>query len=177
VTVTNTEQVVNRLFSGYPDDPSLPLGTWVVRNEVTGDASGGSRQAIIQFDPGSTSLPGLYFSLEELTVLDADNNAKVGDLRTVNLETVGGTEFTRFWRANLVAAQSFAVLEGTTQNALRKLYMGATGVAGAPSGITYSTTNVDLNALAVIAGGYYWGVRSINSIGGPSRPFQGLYPN
>jgi hypothetical protein len=176
MTVQAVSDVKTRMFSGYPDDPGLPLGTWAVSAGVIGDASGGNRSIEVDFQPGSIARASLCFSLEEFYLTDTDNNAKVAEFRSLNMERLHDSELVRRATAPLIAGLIVATLDPAAVGGIVPMFMGYTGSVGAPAGFLVIATNVAGLTLLAVAGGYYWGPRSINAVGGPRRPITGLNP-
>jgi len=176
MSVTATFDISYRLFSGYPDDPGLPLGTWLGQGNVIGDGSGGTSTVLMAASRGTAALTRLFLSIEELMVSSTNNANKDGELRTVNMERIAEGELVRRWAATMVTGPSAAMLHLTARQGILKAFIGAPGAVGAPAGVSSILENASGTTHAIIIGGYFWGPRSINVDGGPSRPQQGLYP-
>jgi len=179
MSVTATTTVRYREFPGYAD-PALPLGHWATSALAVGDASGGNRVVIMEFNPATAPRSPLMYSLELITVGDDDNNDLNGALRVINLDPIpglGAIALTKRWEAPLVAGISRGQLQPAAAAQLTRIFLGRQALAGVQSGIQYTTVNADLNIVTVTCEGYFWGPRSINAQGGPSRPLQGMYPS
>jgi len=145
---------------------------------VLGDGSGGNRSIILEFNPSSAPRSTLMYSLEMFTVTDDSNLAKAGNLRVINLDPIpglGAIALTHRWTADIAADQTAAHLASNAQNALKRIFLGRQAVAAVAASLRYDTDNVDTAICTVTAEGYFWGPRSINALGGPSRPLQGIY--
>jgi len=178
LSVATVTSVRYRFFPGFPDD-SLPIGYWAVSGLTLGDASGGTREVQLEFNPATAPRGAVFFSLEQVTVHDGNNAAKQGEFRTVNMDPIPGLSavaITNRWAGDLEAGAASAMLNPATQTVLRGWWLGRQAVAAVATQFRFLTTNSDLNILTVTAQGYLWGPRSQNAPGGPSRPLQGLYP-
>lgn len=174
MTVNATELVRFRQFRGY-EDPSLPLLYWAATVSVVGDGSGGQRQLSMIFNPSTAPRPPLFYSLEQLTIFDSDNNAKAGVLEAINLDDVGGI--------TMIMTRVMPLVAGLTQSgptvvdleAIQGYYIGGAVDAGTETRLGFRSTNVTGTVLVANAQGYAWGPRSILAPGGLQRPVQGLY--
>lgn len=179
MTVTATTTVRLREFPGFVD-ASLPVGTWAISALALGDASGGERVIVLEFNPSTAPRSTLYYSLEQFSVNDARNGALAATLRTVNMDPVpglGAIALTQFWSADTLAAESAgdSTLNPDSFASFRKLWLGRQALNGVAASLNYRIGNSDLDILTVTAQGYYWDQTSLNAEGGPSRPAQGMY--
>lgn len=167
--------VLLRMYGGY-QDPALPEGVWFAAGSVTGDGSGGARRALCIFS--AANIPdSRWFSLNDLSVLDTDNNAKAGTLLGSNLE-IGrkGSGGLTFVDATMVVGESLGQLSAAAQrNIAAGQFIGRKQALGTDAEIIVAYPNVDGAVLSFQIGGYYWGPRSNIAPGGPSRPVQGFY--
>jgi len=174
MSVSALSTVLHREFEGWAD-PGLPTGFWAGTVSVVGDASGGQRAVELQFNPSTAPRDRLFYSLELCTMFDTDNNAKVGVIEAINVDSVTPStmQFTRV--LPLLAGLSQAGVTPEAVNSLRGTFLGGQVSAGVVTRVAYRTTNVNTAILAFNAQGYFWGPRSILVSGGLRRPPDGMY--
>ena len=174
MSILATLPIRRREFAGF-DDPSLPEGIW--QGEVTrvGDASGGIVTVGLIFNIGTgTPRDSRFYSLEQLSVFYTDNTqgSFVFSILGMGERTVAGASFVLdgvlFNTTDIGAAQRDI-------GALLPLFLGRQSDAGTSSNIQVSAPNANVQTLTMTAMGYMWGPRSINALGGPSRPLQGIF--
>lgn len=168
-----------REFSGYPDSPALPLGMWTSTGSALGDGTGGAAVIRFDFNQAGAALDSRYFSLEQISGVSTGVAALAATLSTNNLDHVALLAMPKNWPADFTAGSGSAVatMAAASVEAMRGIQLGRQISIASASGLQFQTSNVDLIVLTVTLGGYFWGVRSLNAPGGPSRPAQGLYRN
>ncbi len=178
MSVTGSSPVAYRRFNGW-QDPALPEGTWLGSVTVSGDASGGTVTASLDFAEATEArLNSRMFSLEELglsvNAVGADQDTRVA---TDNLGRDGPAAFQHRFElllANLSSTDTAQLL--ATQLGFLPLWLGAMRVPLVRSRIFSTGVNPTVGSdWRFEAAGYWWGSRSILVDGGPKRPPNGLY--
>lgn len=175
MSVPLTTQFFRRPFRAY-DDPSLPEGYWTAGTAVVGDNTGGSRSISIAFQTSNQGRSGNMFSLEQLSVSDANNVAKDFAMQANGLDTIGNQAGIHDIVGSLSAGVATAGIAATTYLALRRLFLGAP-FSSVGAFLIFVVDNVDGASFEIAAQGYIWGPRSIMAKGGPQRPANGIYSN
>lgn len=172
VTVVQARRV---RYQGH-DNLGLPIGIWAGLPQAAGDASGGSRVLRIEFNPGAAPRDSQFYSLEAMTVDDADTTAKAFRLRMENISIASQPLVNRVIAGNLIAGGLGLTLAiPSFEIAGFKQFLGTQRIAGVTSAVSVEMVNVDLAVCNFYAAGYIWGVRSLNAVGGPQRPPGGLF--
>lgn len=167
-----------RRFNGY-EDPALPIGIWIARAEVIGDASAGTSRIQFNFSTAGTPLSAQFYSLEQMYY-----EGEGGSTRNVILDTVGLEIVNLF---NMITRMHFTyrgagalggAIDAKDFASLRGLYLGVTAAAGITSALRLTNeVNTNLESFSAGAQGYYWSPRSVLVDGGPQRPLTGLFPS
>lgn len=177
MSVVATIDTEYRAWGGY-EDRREPSAMWVAQLTVTGDATGGTRNARIVFNQATAVRLSRYFSIENLSVRDSNNVAKDCQLTVNNLDPLAGIAKLQEYGLALIQTQIAAELDPASALVMRGLFLGVQGVIGIETGISIFVDNVNLAALSIAAEGYVWGARSASAAGGGIiRPLRGLYRN
>lgn len=152
----------------------MPLGIWRATESVIGDASGGVEEIDIRFQFTDGPRSSLLFSLEQYHVSATRASAGTVRMQTLNMDRQDPTTLpTPIWSVPLLPASQGGVATADAERG--RLFLGAPSGPNETSILLFSLNNVLNDILHVTAGGYYWGPRSINAEGGPSKPLEGLY--
>jgi len=177
MSVVVTETVSQRSWSGFAE-AQFPAGFWFGAVSVLGDASGGSRNALIEFKPGAAPpVPRLY-SLEQYALSDADGAAKTADITFNGFDRLPGQQqavqnpfYTTSLQSSPIAGSGVSIsllwqrsiLLGIPQNFVTQTLLQA------------RLANIDAATLNFYAQGYFWNSRSFQAPGGPQRPSTALW--
>lgn len=178
----NAVVVAERRPYGAYQDPSLPTGAWVARQQLAGDVSGGTATITIVFADATQLRTNELFSLEQLSVSIISAGTETDALlRTLNLDKdLAG-------KGNNQAAQDFAIqmrnMSGLIESAIdmesaaavKGLFLGRQVDATTVTGIATIWNNVNGGTHITRCQGYVWGPRSVSTPTGPRRPISGLY--
>lgn len=176
--------VAQRRPYGAFDDPALPVGIWVARREVTGDATGGNVEILVVFADTSQPRTQQLFSLEQITVgvIGAGTETDVV-LETVNLDPdlagKNNANASQRWFLTMkqAAALGRSALTPESARAMAGVFLGRQQVDFTLTGVNTLFNNVNTGVHLVRAQGYVWGPRSVSIPSGPLRPIPGLYLN
>jgi len=180
VSVSDAVDIQQREFAGYTD-PALPEGQWHVFGSVNGDASGGNREIQVVFKRTATPLSSTMWSLDQLSVRDADENTKFLTVEFLNMDPlhVGPIDIgiAYGFACQLVGvAGAFAGARITGRDVSHlPVWLGRALDAVNSALMIITLVNVDVRSIEVAAMGYYWGPRSITAEGGPRRPLGGMF--
>ncbi len=179
MSVLEESDVLRRPYGSYAD-PALPVGIWVARAQVTGNATGG--QAVIQVNFAlSTQLrTEEAFSLEQITTATDGAGGRNAMLLTHNMDRdlsgVGLANAAQRWSFNqrnlTVGGSAISALEAL---GFRGLFFGRQHEANTATGFSVIWDNTDGFTNSVRVQGYVWGPRAVSTPSGPQRPLQGLY--
>lgn len=170
-----------RPFNGYAD-PGLPIGAWLGRIAVLGDASGGIMSVNIRMQLAGNNAAYLFWSLEQIMI-----NSTVAVSRTVRLQVINMDPFpiqpstgalSDNYHVDIGNSGAGSTAENMAlqdANAGLPLFMGRPDPNGNNAGLTIDDANSDGLSLAVRAQGYVWSARSVVAPGGLRRPVDGLY--
>jgi len=156
------------------EDPSLPAGTWVGNQVVTGDVSGGSRIVQLIIAPVSQPKTSLFYSLEQFMVFDEDSTVKTAQVQGVNLGRIGTLSFDQIIVVEMLALP-VSGSGGLGRDLLGPYQLGRQRTGGVATQVRASVNNSDGDDFIFQAQGYWWDARSVSAPGGPSRPVQGMY--
>lgn len=181
--------LAQNLYENFPwrgyDDPSMPEAAWWGSVVVTGDASGGSMIAQIDFKLEGVPLSGDIFNLEELNASIGVSASRLGSLVAVGMGPRQGASFVdRLYSVVLkdsnpqLVIASLAGGKGGGDSMLNLPAMIGT-VRGSPDDIGTLRLSMDNEgvgvALTMTAFGYRWGPRSMLAPNGPQRPVQSIF--
>lgn len=174
MSIITTLPIARTFFRGY-DDPSLPIGTWTGLQTVTGDGSGGFAEIQLLFNPAAAPRDANFYSLDHFmwSTNDVAGNRSVM-LLIQNLGTVlANRRYSLF--ATIIAGTSLQSLDPRSYGVL-PIFLSSQATPTTATLISTLVTNITSAVTFFGAEGYIWSARSINALGGPSRPLQGLYP-
>jgi len=175
MTVITSNQIVRREFEGYPL-PALPLGVWQGNVVLTSDASGGFTAATLIVNLAGAPRDPMFYSLEEVWLFSSDAaGSRVNDLQVTNLGAVLGQQNRHIALQSLITHNADISTLRSEGLGFLPMWLGRQQRLGTQTDLVVINANVDLAIITFGAGGYYWGPRSINVSGGPSRPISGLY--
>jgi len=164
-----------REFAGY-DDPSLPQGIWQGQVSAVGDASGGIQSAAIIFNDTNAPRDPNFYSLDEMSASQGPSVAGAV-IAFMSLLNMGGSGLSvaRSYATTLSVFNGTDVAMITRAMSFMPIFLGRQTATGANTNIQFVVPNDNGSTLVFSAMGYWWGPRSINAPGGPSRPLQGIF--
>ena len=169
--------VESRRYSGWMD-PRYPIGYWMGRLEVTGNASGGELGIDLLFQ---TAFPAVrnsqLYSVERFAVTSTEATDRIARIDVVNMGGPGNAGF-RHRYAVLIRSIGNVPNAGAgipEQQALCPWFLGSQGIGGTSASLSFLTTNLDGETFSLEAEGYRWSSRSVLIDGGPQRPPTGPY--
>lgn len=178
MSVSEVEQIEYEDWGAYLD-PRFPERLWKCRLEVTGDASGGNRILTMIIANAPDSRVPLFYSLEEVWILDTDETALVVTLQTNNLGSARTGPRPIVLGFNIVQMAGAVGLSAQEADGLLKpggLFLGSQRDNLTVTSLQWSIANRDGELFQMFAGGYVWGPRSRSAgNGGLQRPPNGLY--
>lgn len=171
MSIAELSDIRYRHFGGF-NDPRLPTASWFGTVTVTGDASGGTRQATLVMNRVTALRQSRYYSIEGIRATDGDNVAKAARFQTQNLG-----RFAHQVNLNLVASVgASAELDPLSLLVMRKVFLGQQGGDNTTTGLSLTVTNSDGDAITFSAEGYTWGPEAASAVdGGVLRPSMGLW--
>ncbi len=174
------EQAVLRRPYGAYADPALPVGIWVVRAEVTGDATGGQAIITVLFGLSTQLRTEEAFSVEQISTATDGAGGRNVMLLTNNMDRdlagVGLSNAAQRWsfnQRNLTVGGS--AISGLESLGFRGIFLGRQHEANTATGFSVIWDNFNGFTNSLRAQGYVWGPRSVSIPSGPQRPLQGLY--
>ena len=174
MSVLEELQIVKREFRGF-DDPSLPEGMWQGAVASLGNGSAGINAAALLFNQG-TGVPRdpNFYSLDQISCIDTFNSAQVFSISIVGFGELGIAGYSYAFQG-LVFNGTDNILPAPALAGFLPHWMGRQSAVSVSSNIQMVTPNINAATITFHARGYWWGPRSINAPGGPSRPLQGIF--
>ncbi len=164
-----------RPFSGSLD-PRYPLGLWLASVSITGDATGGDKQASVMFASAFQEHNRNFYSLEQIGMQDGSPVDQRASMSTDNMDSDGSAPLTHQITLDMLTNEGGnSAITPAASEAIRGLFLGRQRLAGQVAQLNFRLDNVNTVILDVSVQGYYWGPRSILAPGGLQRPPLGLY--
>ncbi len=169
--------VESRRYSGWID-PRYPIGYWMGRLAVTGNASGGNLGVDLLFQ---TAFPAVLnsqmYSVERFSITSTEAADRIVQIDAVNMGGPLSSGFTHQY-AILIRSVGNVVDTGAALPQSQNLvpwFLGSQGIASTAASLSLLTTNLDGETFTLEAEGYRWSARSVLVDGGPQRPPTGPY--
>ena len=155
--------------------PNLPVATWVGEGSVTGNGTGGTMIARLEFQPASAgALDSNMYSLEQLML--HKSTAGVAQFVLVQTLNMGERSGSHAWAVELVAVPLPVDLAMPGQAAMTfPVMIGSMITPGTQMVIAATAVNDDTSIMTFQAEGYVWDARARSWLGGPKRPPGAFY--
>lgn len=170
--------IKQRIWRGY-DDPGLPVGMWVGWVGVTGDVSGGTMTALMEFEPSEllpNRRPGRFYNIEALECTFTSEAANPAELLLINWSVaVDGAQTNRSWTLPMLSNEGGNSALGISNQLHKPIFLGQPAIRGVTASVRAILDNDNGTTLVLWAEGYIWEGRSTQSEGGLRRPVDSLY--